>query len=62
MQEGCSGSRQPQHKQRAANFVLRYFRMQTQVALQQETVAQDAKNVGTQGDVSDHIQAGVSPA
>jgi len=42
--------------------MLRDFRMQTPVALQQKPVAQNAENIGTQRDVSDHIQARVSPA
>ena len=41
--------------------MLRDFRMQTPVALQQKPVAQNAENIGTQRDVSDHIQAGVPP-
>src|SRR2546430_2035635 len=36
--------------------------MQIPVALQQEPVAQNAEDIGTQRDVSDHIQARIAPA
>src|SRR4029077_11403441 len=41
--------------------MLRDFRMQTPVALQQKPVAQNAQNIGTQRDVADHVQARVRP-
>src|SRR4029077_5546603 len=42
--------------------MLRDFRTQTPVALQQKPVAQNAQNIGTQRDVADHVQARVPPA
>jgi len=62
MQKRCSSSRQPHHKKGGADLVLCDFRMQTPVALQQEPVAQNAKDIGTQRDVSDHIQVRIPPA
>ena len=36
--------------------------MKTPVALQQKPVAKNAENIGTQRDVSDHIEARIPPA
>src|SRR6266550_4688002 len=62
LQKRCASPRQSHHKKGAADLVLRDFRMQIPVALQQEPVAQNAEDIGTQRDVSDHIQARIAPA